>query len=169
MTYCGPYSTATLMYTSSDDDSKLLGVVATPNTILDVVANRFPWFLPIIETAQLTRLYNATEEESIRIGALTLFVPGYVPHQRKQQQRAYNLEEARLICQASTVRGRINLATLKSSPCTIMHTINSFHDIIVKSYTDSYTFLNDSKVEEIEISCSNGLIIPIEHPCWRFF
>ena len=147
------------MYTSPD--TKLIGITATPNTILDVVAKRFPWFLPIIETAQLLQLYNATEEQSIRIGALTLFVPEYVP------KRSYNLEEARLICQASTVRGRIKLETLKASPCTIVHTLNAFHDIIVKSYPESYTFLNDSKVQAAEISCSNGLVIPVEHPCWR--
>ncbi len=158
MTYCGPYSTATLLYESPDSD--LVGVVATPETMLDVITKKFPWFLPIVETAQLLPLYNSTAEQSIRNGALTMFVPSYVPVRR------YNLEDARLACQASTLRGRIHLDALTASPCTILHTLNAFHDIIVKSYTESYTFVNDSKIEGTEISCINGIIIPIEHPCW---
>ena len=151
---------ATIVY--ENDDVYYKGVVTTPGTILDELNRTYPRFTSLIITGNLAKLYDVYINDDYRDDKLTVFVPLYIP------DKNYSIEESIAACKMSTLRGRISLDTLRSSPRMVLKSLNAFNDVIVESYETS-TFVNGSKISVDKIaSCSNGNIVPIEYPIWRY-
>lgn len=147
MTYCGPYSTATLTY--ENPPPKALGVVASDGTILHEIGKRFPNFFDTVRAAGLTALYDYAPDEYA--SELTVFVP------LNHRPIADRLRSATL-CRASTTNGRLDVRTLTSSPLSTVRTLSPANDVVVKFDGTCDVRVNESRLLYGDIECVNGII-----------
>lgn len=152
MTYVGPYSMATDFNDYYLDPPKAVEV-ATPGTLLDVIAKRFPNFLELIKTANLEPLYN-----SVGYKKYTVFVPSVAfPH--------LDPDIAFRVCKNSTGNGALNLSTLRSSQMYILESLSPQNNLPIETCGDTTT-VRGKKIILADIMCTNGIIHVIRGVIW---
>ena len=143
MTYLAPFSQATLMYKADEAPPE---EVATPGTMLDYVAKRFPEFLPIIKEAGQLPFYNATERR------YTLFVPKSLPTDFPNLDPNTSIR----ILKMSTVPGVITTGMLSNNQ--IVYTLDSKNNLNITKSMDGEIKVEDHTLIEGDIMCVNGII-----------
>lgn len=155
MTYVGPYSEATLMY--EPDEANAKGVVATPGTLLDYVAKKYPKFMDFMKKANLLSFYNCVNEKSRH----TLFVPVFIPDNFPRLD-------------ANTCNRILKLSTVPGIVTTDMLTDNLTLYPLSHPKNDLYVSVSDSEEIKIrgktllagDIFCKNGVIHVLSGMLW---
>lgn len=128
MTYIGPY---TMSLDTIDDSCTIPEVVIPLDNILSILKLRKPNYFNAVIQAGLEKKYIN--------GDYTVFVPKHVPDNIIRQS-AYTF------CRSTTVNGKLDPETLKSSSFMVINTL------------DPVRFINlPQSIEEV-IQCSNGWV-----------
>jgi uncharacterized surface protein with fasciclin (FAS1) repeats len=152
MTYVGPFTQATLMY--EQDELPTKGKVATLGTILDYIAKKLPYFLPIIKKANLLSFYNTP-------GRYTVFLPKSLPRNfpMLDANTAYRLMKM------STMRGIITVNMLSNNQI-LFPLAHPQNNLSVTKYKDGEIRINDYTLTEGDILCKNGVIHLLDGILW---
>lgn len=133
MTYVGPYSQATLLYESTDQQPVIK--VATPGTLLDLIVKQFPAFAQQIRRYKMEAFYNSPTEKH------TVFVcPGF-----SGSPKAY------------TVKGTIPVSVLKSAQQFLLQTKMQSKDLVINNLYD-VVYVDGKKLVIGDIKTSNGIV-----------
>jgi hypothetical protein len=163
MTYCGPYSQATLVYEPRTD--RPLGAVAAPGTVLDVVTTHFPRYERLIGLAGMYQLYNDRSYASVgdRASYMTLFI---ADNDAALPLAAASRNDARDFCRASTTLAKLDAETLAASSRILLNTLSPTNDIVIDAVSDSgAVFANGATVRRVA-ECSNGAVVVTDRSIW---
>lgn len=194
MTYCGPYSQATLLCDASIDVP--LCVVAPNGSVLSVLAVEYPRFFQRVKLAGIMPLYavdNGDDASSTtRHDNVTAFVSTGdrqapvcgVVRSRTGGVPVFSCTTKNVnydYCKACTVVGRLNRATLESSPTFTLRTMSPANDLIVRNAPQrvvvadgcvsaiessaATTTVNGSVVERY-VDCTNGTVVVTKGSVW---